>query len=191
MEENNKPVIEEQQQEVVEKATEKTFTQEELNAIIEKRLAKEREKYQKQVTQAEKMAEMSATEREQEKIRIAQEELNNSKAEIEKMKKEFQEQQMAFEKSQMLAQTQKELGAKNLPIDLASQLVSDNAEATMKNIEIFEKAFNEALQNAVDLRLKSSSSSPKVELKATEGQTKSVKDMSLSEYIAYTKDQNK
>lgn len=190
MEENNKPIEQQEAQAGVEetKTAEKMFSQSELNAILEKRLAKEREKFDKKITQAEKMAEMSATEREAEKIRIAQENLENSKAEMEKMKLEFEQQRLEFEKSQMLAETQKQLGIKGLPIEMASQLVAENAELTLKNIEVFEKTFNECLQKAVDERLKSSSSSPKVEIRANEG-AKDVKDMSLSEFIAYKKSQ--
>ena len=57
------------------KATEKTFTQAELDAIIEKRLAKERAKFEERltakVTEAEKLAKMSEEERAKAEIDLA------------------------------------------------------------------------------------------------------------------------
>ena len=74
---------------------------------------------------------------------------------------------------------------------MANQLVANTAEESMKNIQNFEKDWKDSLQKELDKKLKNSSSSPKINLKGDENQTKSVKDMSLSEYLEYRAKQDK
>lgn len=173
--------------ELIANATKDLLTQDKVNEIVKDRVAKEKAKAEKEKTQAEELARLSAEERKAKEFEIEMakktDEFNTQMAEFNKMKAEF-------ERSQLIAQTQKELSAKSLPIDMANQLVGADAETTMKNIEAFEKSFNESLQKAIDDKLKNSSSSPRQTLKGDENQTKSVKDMSLSEYIAYKESQD-
>ena len=178
----------EDKQQGEEKPAEKKFTQAELDDIISKRLAKERAKFEEQlknkVSEAERLAKLSEDERQKEEIRIAQEELNNTKAEFEKIKGEF-------ERQQLLAQITKELDSKGLPISMADKMIGADAETTKANIEKFEVDWKASLEQAIKNEIKNNSSSPRIDLKDNEGQTKDPRDMSLSEFIEYQAKQNK
>ena len=170
------------------KPTEKTFTQAELDEIIGKRLSKERAKFEEQlknkVSEAERLAKLNEDERAKEEIRIAQEELNNTKAEFEKMRAEF-------DKQQMLAQVTRELDSKALPINMAEQLLGVDAETTKSNIDKFETQWKASLEQAIKQKIKDTSSSPRIELKGNEGQTKDPKDMTFSEFLVWQEQQEK
>ena len=164
------------------KATEKTFTQAELDAIIEKRLAKERAKFEERLTakvsEAEKLAKLSEEERAKAEIDIAKGELSAMKAEFDRMKAEF-------DREQLLSQVTKELDDRHLPIGMAQSLLGKDAETTKANIDRFENDWKASLENAIKAEIKSSSSSPKVELKGEEGKFKDPKDMSFKEFAEY------
>ena len=172
----------------VAEATKDMLSQDKVNEIVEKRLAREREKAEKERTQAEELAKLSAEERKQKEFEI---EMAEKQAEYDKQMQEFAKMKADFEKTQLLAQVQKELNDRNLPIGMANQLLGKDAEDSMANIKTFEKDWNDSLQKALDDKLKNSSSSPKINLKGDENQTKSVKDMSLSEYLEYREKQDK
>ena len=172
----------------VAEATKDMLSQDKVNEIVEKRLAREREKAEKERTQAEELAKLSAEERKQKEFEI---EMAKKNEEFEAQMKEFNKMKADFEKTQLLAQVQKELNDRNLPIGMANQLLGKDAEDSMANIKTFEKDWNDSLQKALDDKLKNSSSSPKINLKGDENQTKSVKDMSLSEYLEYREKQDK
>ncbi len=180
MEENTN--VEVQQQE--EKVVEKTFTQAELNAIIEKRLAKERAKFEEQLTakvsEAEKLAKLSEEERAKAEIDIA-------KGELTAMRAEFEEMRAKFDREQLLAQVTKELSGRNLPISMAESLLGKDAEATKANIDKFESDWKVSLENAIKAEIKNSSSSPRLELKGEEGVTKDPRNMDLAEFTEYIK----
>lgn len=172
----------------VAEATKGMLSQDEVNKIVEKRLAREKEKAEKERTQAEELAKLSAEERAKKEFEI---EMAEKTAKYEEQMQEFAKMKADFEKTQLLAQVQKELNDRNLPIGMANQLVGKDAEESMKNIQTFESDWNTSLQKAIDDKLKNSSSSPRQELKGDENKTKSVKDMSLSEYLEYRAKQDK
>lgn len=172
----------------VAEATKDMLSQDKVNEIVEKRLAREREKAEKERTQAEELAKLSAEERKQKEFEI---EMAKKNEQYEAQMKEFEKMKADFEKTQLLAQVQKELNDRNLPIGMANQLLGKDAEDSMANIKTFEKDWNDSLQKELDKKLKNSSSSPKINLKGDENQTKSVKDMSLSEYLEYREKQDK
>ena len=164
------------------KAAEPTFTQAQVDEIINKRLAKERAKFDEQlknkVSEAERLAKLNEDERAKEEIRIAQENLNNMTAEFNKMKADF-------ERQQMLAQVTKELNDRKLPIGMAENLMGKDAEATKANIDAFEETWRTSLADAIKSEIKTNASSPRLELHSGEGQTKDPKDMSFVEFIEY------
>ena len=172
----------------VAEATKDMLSQDKVNEIVEKRLAREREKAERERTQAEELAKLSAEERKQKEFEI---QMAEKQAEYDKQMQEFAKMKADFEKTQLLAQVQKELNDRNLPIGMANQLVANTAEESMKNIQNFEKDWKDSLQKELDKKLKNSSSSPKINLKGDENQDKSVKDMSLSEYLEYRAKQDK
>lgn len=196
--ENNEKTVDTQQQEqnevmysqkqldeaisvAVADATKDLLTQEKVNEIVEKRLAKAKEKADNERKQAEELAKLSAEERKAKEFEIA---MAEKEAKYEAQLAEFNKMKAEFEKTQLLSQVQKELAAKNLPISCANMVLGHDAETTMANINEFEKAFNDSLQKNIDAKLKNSSS-PKINLHENEGQTKNPKDMSLSEFMAY------
>ena len=137
----------------------KTFTQEEVNAILEKRLSREIKKIEAEkqkamelelkaeLEEAEKLAKMSEAERVKAKA-------EKERIKFEKERKKFEEEMRAFNQERMLNTTMTTLSEKNLPVEFASFLRADNAEQIMENIAIFGKHFNEAVEKAVTERLR-------------------------------------
>lgn len=165
-------------------APEKTFTQAELDSIIEKRLGKERAKWEKkakeEADEAARLAQMSEAEKQQ--------------ALFDKRVKEFEEKEAAFNAAQvalqrdkMLNETNKQLVSRGLPLDFADKLMADTAEDTLANIDAFEKQWQLAINNAVDSKIKGST--PTSPLPKDNG-NKDVSKMSFSEFAEY-KNNNK
>lgn len=123
---------------------EKTFTQDELEKIIEKRLAREKKnmaaKIEEERQEAEKLAKMSERERQQ--------------ALLDKREAALAEREAALEKANLLNETTKQLSSKNLPIEFADYLMATDAETTFNRINEFESKWNAALESAVSERLK-------------------------------------
>lgn len=138
----------------------KTFTQEELDRIVAKRVAREKKDIEAQIEAERKQAEELAKLSEQEK---------SSKL-LEIKEKELEEKIRAFESEKLLNETSKQLASKNLPIEFAEMLKGADAEATFENIKVFEEKFNAALEVKVNERLKGNA--PKVATKATTAITK-------------------
>lgn len=134
------PTVEHTEQEPVVK----TFTQEEVDKIVNKRLARERKdieaKIEAERAEAERLAKLSEAERQ--------------KAMFEKQVAEFEATKRAFEQEKLLNETSKQLASKNLPIEFAEMLKANDAESTFENIKIFEAKFNEAVERLVNERLK-------------------------------------
>ena len=179
MDNNQEPQVE-----VNEPQAEKTFTQADVDKIIEKRLARERAKFEEQlkskVGEAERLAKLNEEERAREEIRIAQDNLDKMTAEFNKMKSDFEQQQM-------LAQVAKELSDRNLPIGMAHNLIGKDAEVTKANIDAFENTWKASLEAAIKNEIKNNASSPRLELREGEGQTKDPKDMTFEEFAEYYK----
>jgi restriction endonuclease Mrr len=157
---------------------EKTFTQSELDSIIEKRLSKERAKWEKRVKEeadeAARMAQMSEAEK--------QEALFNKRVkEFEEREAAFNEAQAALQRDRMLNETNKQLVSRGLPLDFADKLMADTAEDTLANIDAFEKQWQAAINNAVDSKLKGSTPTSPVSKSNTSITKKDIAKMSLRE----------
>ena len=122
----------------------KTFTQDEVDKMISKRLQRERKDIKAQIEaerkEAEELAKLSEAEK-QKKL-------------FEKQVKEFEETKRAFENERLLNETSKQLASKNLPIQFAEMLKGNDAEKTFENIQLFEAKFNEAVEKVVTERLR-------------------------------------
>ena len=122
----------------------KTFTQDEVNEMISKRLQRERKdieaKIEAERKEAEELAKLSEAEK-QKKL-------------FEKQVKEFEETKRAFENERLLNETSKQLASKNLPTQFAEMLKGNDAEKTFENIQLFEAKFNEAVEKVVTERLR-------------------------------------
>ena len=85
----------------------------------------------------------------------------------------------------MMAQVTKELNARNLPIGMADKMIGKDAETTKANIDTFETTWKQSLEAAIKNEIKGNASSPRLELRDNEGQTKDPKDMSFTEFMDY------
>ena len=122
----------------------KTFTQEEVDKMISKRLQRERKDIEAKIEAERKEAEELSRLSEQER----------QKKLFEKQVKEFEETKRAFENERLLNETSKQLASKNLPIEFAEMLKGNDAEKTFENIQLFEAKFNEAVEKVVTERLR-------------------------------------
>ena len=162
------PTVEHTEQEPVVK----TFTQEEVDKIVNKRLARERKdieaKIEAERAEAERLAKMSEAEKQQ--------------ALFKKQVEEFEATKRAFEQEKLLNDTSKQLASKNLPIQFAEMLKAQDAESTFENIKIFEAKFNEAVERLVNERLKGNTPKAKSDVS---GMTKETfNKMSYQERVA-------
>lgn len=159
---------------------EKMFTQAELDAIIEKRLSKERKKLEQKIKEeadeAARMAQMSEAERQQALF-------EKRVKEFEEREQQFNEAQTALNKEKMLNETSKQLASRGLPLDFADKLMASTAEDTLKNINDFERQWQEAINKAMDSKLRGSTPTSPVRKEPT----KDPKTMSFSEFAKYKK----
>lgn len=160
--ENNVVNEEVQTQEVQTEETVKTFTQEEVNEMIAKRLARETKKIEAEKERAMQLK-LKAELEESEKL-AKMSEAERVKAQAEKERKQFEEERRLhleerkqFEEEKMLRLTMEALEDKKLPGSFAKFLKVDNADDIMDNISVFEKGFNEAVEKAVAERLRGKS----------------------------------
>lgn len=130
-----------------ETANDKKYNDDEVNEIIKKKKAEWKKEQDKKIKEAEKLASMNAQE----------------KAEFER--DELQKKLAAYEKKEALAEmskvAKKMLLDENVNVgdDVLTHLVSEDAEETKNIIKDFAKAFNDALEKAVNERLKGKSPS--------------------------------
>lgn len=123
-------------------AEDKKYTDEDVDKIINRKFAEWEKKQQKAVAEAEKLANMNATQ----------------KAEYEK--EQLQKELDALKKKDALAEMTKisrnMLNEKNIRVsdELLSIMVTTDAEETKKAIDSFAKSFNEAVEAAVKEKLR-------------------------------------
>lgn len=161
-----------------EEKSEKVFTQSELDALIDKRLKKERAKFEKEkanlTSEASRLASLSENERNKELM-------DAERNELAQLKEELLAEKAELERQQLVSATMTELGKLNLPTSFAELLVGQDAETTKANITNFNKEFAKAVTEEVNNRLKNS---PKpVNNKGTDMSVKAkqFKQMSLAE----------
>ena len=122
----------------------KTFTQEELDKIVQGRIAKERKAWEKHLedekTEAQKLETMSEKEK--------------KKYQEEKRIKELDDREAAITRRELTAQAKVKLADKGIPTELAEILNLTDAESCKKSIEVVEKAFQSAVEKAVEERIK-------------------------------------
>ncbi|MGG7059845.1 DUF4355 domain-containing protein [Clostridium tertium] len=124
--------------------SEKTFTQKDVDKLIQDRLAREQSKWEKRVqderTEAEKLAKMNA----EQKAKYAEE---KRAAELEKRERDITTRELRATAFETLAE-------KNLPKELVDILNYSDAEQCNKSIEAVEKAFQSAVEKAVNDKLR-------------------------------------
>ena len=156
----------------VEVKEEKTFTQEELDKILNKKFAQWQKKTEEAKAEAERKAKLTEAEK------LAEE------------RKEFEAMRKQFEYEKRVNSTSKVLASNNLPIEFSDFLVADTEEATTQRVDLFKNAFNEALEKAVNERLKGKT--PKVSMSSSTAITKEkFRSMSYKEKMdLYNKDKD-
>lgn len=129
----------------------KTFTQEELDKIVQGRIAKERKAWEKRLedekTEAQKLETMSEKEK--------------KKYQEEKRIKELDDREAAITRRELTAQAKVQLADKGIPTELAEILNLTDAESCKKSIEVVEKAFQTAVEKAVEEKIKGGSTMKK------------------------------
>lgn len=121
---------------------EKRYTDDDVNAIIDRKFAEWQKKQQKAVDEAKKLAEMNAQEK-------AEYERDKLQKELDSLKKQASLSEMTKTARKMLADE-----GINISDDLLSMMVNESAEDTKKAIDGFSKAFSAAVESAVKERLK-------------------------------------
>lgn len=120
----------------------KKYTDADVDEIINKKFAKWQKEQEKKISEAEKLAGMNAQEKAEHERDTLQKELDalkraNSIAEMEKT-----------------ARTMLHDDGVNVPDEVVSSLIADDADNTKTKVEAFSKAFKEAVQTAVKDALK-------------------------------------
>ena len=133
------PTTPEELQALLQSETDKRVTQA-LQTAKAKMEAEFSQKIETEKAEAARLAKLTADQREKELF--------------ERQKTEFAQQQAAFQRQQMLNSTMLELQKESLPVNFAEYLLADTAEAVAANITDFKSKWQEALQKAVDDRLK-------------------------------------
>lgn len=121
-----------------------TFTQDAVDKIVQKRIARERKKWeqehQEEQTEAEKLAGMSEKQKKEYTARKKSESLEEREREI--------------TKRELSATAKETLADRELPTELADVLDYTDAEACNASIDKIEKAFQKAVQKAIDDKIK-------------------------------------
>ena len=122
----------------------KTFTQEELDKIVQGRIAKERKAWEKQLEEQQTEAQKLETMSEKEK----------KKYQEEKRIQDLDDREAAITRRELIAQAKVQLADKGIPTELAEILILTDADSCKKSIETVEKAFQSAVEKAVEEKIK-------------------------------------
>ena len=162
--ENNVVTEEVQDQETKTEEQVEMFTQEEVDQMIAKRIAREAKKIEAEKQKAYQ-AQLEAELKESERL-MQMNEADRLKAKAEKERKQFEEekrmfneQMKAFEQQKIRNQTMQMLDERKIPVALAQFITSENADEIMDNVNTFQKCFDEAVEQVVAERLKGKSTS--------------------------------
>lgn len=118
------------------------YTDEDVDRIVKNRLAREREQAKKEKEEAEKLAEMNATQK--------------AEYERDQLKKELDELKRKDALSEMTKVARKMLSEKdiNAPDELLAMMVTTDAQETKTAIDAFSKLYKEAVEAGVKARLR-------------------------------------
>lgn len=119
--------------------SEKTFTQDQLNKILAKEISKAKSKWDKEKSEAERLAKMSAEER--------------AKEELAKEKQKIAEERAELDRIKLLQQTQLELANREVPREFAEWIVGADAESTNDRIKALKEIWDQAIANTLNTKL--------------------------------------
>lgn len=127
-------------QEEVDELTKGLLSQEQVDEIVEKRLARAKEKAEAERKEAERLSKLSAEDK-------AKEESQKKDEEIARLREEIN-------RNNLEKDTIDRLNEEGLPLNFKSFLMGPNAETTNQAIKDFKGAYNLAVQEEVERRLK-------------------------------------
>lgn len=116
----------------------KKYSDADVNKILNKKFAEWEKKQAKKISEAEKLANMTA-----------EEQLKRLQSELESMKKDKTRSELASAARGILSESDIQV-----PDNLIANLIGEDAEATKENVEAFSKAFKAAVQEGVKEALK-------------------------------------
>lgn len=151
--------IEDKAKDTEEKQETKTYTQDEVDKLLQSEADKRvtealktakakwekeyKEQLEREKKEAERLSKLSAEEREKELLKQKEQELA--------------EKERAIRMKELHLDTIEVLAEEGLPVGFAEFLIQDDAETTNENIKKFKKEWQEALSKAVDERIKGKS----------------------------------
>lgn len=122
----------------------KMFTQDDVDKVVQKRLSRERKKWEQEQQQeqdeATKLAGMNEKQKKEYQEKKREDKLNEREKEI--------------TKRELTATAKEMLAEKGLPMSLSSILDYADADSCNASIDVVEKAFQEAVQKAIDDKIK-------------------------------------
>ena len=159
----------------------KTYTKEELEAMLQAET-------DRKVTKALETAKQKWQQEEQKKVKQAEElakltEQERTNREFEIQKQAFEEEKQKFEMERLALEAEKTLVGKNLSIEFARFLVAVDADQTHENISNFEKLYRKDLEKAVDDKIKGRTPKGNGDGKGYAG--KKIADMTSDERIKF------
>ena len=119
-----------------------TYSKEELDEILNKKIAEMKAKADAEQKQAEELAKLDGAEK--------------VKRELEIQKEQFEAERKQFELEKTELEITKQLAEKGLPIRFAKMLIGKTAEESFGNVDILKKEWQDALEGAVREKLKGS-----------------------------------
>ena len=162
-----------------------SMTQEQLDKMIADRLARQERKLNEafdkklnELSEAQKLAQMSDDERKEH-------DYAKRLSDLEAREKALQEKESAYNKSQYKAEIQRQLNEAGLP-DVSDMLVSMDAEQVKAQIDVMKASFNAQINASVEAKIKSSANTPTVPQEEQQGllSMEQIKAMSTNEYLA-------
>lgn len=134
-------------------ATAKTYTEEEVQALLQKEadrrvssaLKKQKQEFENKMAEAERLKSMDEAQRKDY-------EYNQKLQELEQRERDFTVAQNKLEATKVMAN-------RGLPVEFVDYIVAEDAETMLENINVFERAFKSAVSDAVSKKI--SAPSPK------------------------------
>lgn len=123
------------------KGNEKKYSDDDLNAILDKKFKKWQQQKQKEIDEAAKLANMNAQEK-------AEHERDQLKAELDELKRANTRAEMESTARSILQES-----GVNIPDTLIKMIITDEADTTSDNVKAFIKSFNSAVTAAVKEKL--------------------------------------
>ena len=160
------------------------MTQEQLDKLISDRLARQERKLNEQfnkrldeMSEAQKLAQMSEEERKEHDFAKRLEELTNRE-------KALQERETAYNKQQYKQEIQRQLNEAGLP-DISDTLVGLEAEVVKAQIDTMKQSFEAHVNASIQAKIQNSASTPTVPQKEAQLLTiEQIQSLSVEEYNA-------